>query len=191
MWLNWTAFVYAGLRARHRRWVMWGVAYLAVSATSLALIGVAPDEHWLQDAGALIGLFSWGVSLVHALAVRRDFLDRVEALDDPRLDEAEDRLARRDVALDLVAGDPMRARELGIGRPDIAGAYEAGLVDLNHAPAGVIALLPGFDDQLARRVVEVRDEIDGFSSLDDFGHVLDLPAPVTDRLREIAIFLPR
>jgi DNA uptake protein ComE-like DNA-binding protein len=64
-------------------------------------------------------------------------------------------------------------------------------VDVNHASAEVIARLPGVDDDLARRTVEVREEINGFSSLADYGHVLGLPAPVVERLRDEVVFLPR
>jgi hypothetical protein len=37
----------------------------------------------------------------------------------------------------------------------------------------------------------VREEIDGFSSLEDVGHVLSLPAATIDRIRERAVVLPR
>jgi Type II secretion system (T2SS), protein K len=60
--------------------------------------------------------------------------------------------------------------------PICPGAYDGGLIDLNHAPAEVVACLPSFDVELADRVVTARERIDGFSSIEDFGTVLDLPA---------------
>jgi DNA uptake protein ComE-like DNA-binding protein len=191
MWLNWTAFLYAGLRARHRRWLVYAVVYLAVSTVSIALIVAFHEDEWQSDAGAWIGLASWGVSFVHALAIRGEFLDRLEALEDPRLEAAEDRLRRTELARRIAAEDPRRARRLGIGRPDVDGAFDGGLVDVNHASWEAIARLPGIDKRLARRIVELRDELQGFSSLEDMGHVLDLPAPTVDRLRDRTVFLPR
>jgi hypothetical protein len=37
------------------------------------------------------------------------------------------------------------------------------------------ASLPGFDNELASLVVAARAQVDGFSSLEDLGSVLDLP----------------
>jgi DNA uptake protein ComE-like DNA-binding protein len=194
-WLNWTAFLYAGLMSRNRRWLRWSGVYLALSAASLGLIigrdPTGPADSWDEQLGAWIGLLSWGVSFVHALAVRKEFLERVEVLDDPALGAAEAKLRRRELARRLAAENPARARELGIGRPDVAGAFHGGLVDINHAPADTIDRLPGINKQLARRIVQVREEINGFSSLEDLGLVLNLPATLVDRMRARVVFLPR
>lgn len=110
---------------------------------------------------------------------------------DPRLDHARERLAEREKALKLAREDPGLALEAGVGRPDLPGAYDGGLIDLNHAPAEVIAGLPTLDHELAARVVEVRERIDGFASLEDFGTVLDLSGEEVERLRNHVVFLPR
>jgi len=194
-WLNWTAFLYAGLMSHNRRWLWWSGVYLVLSAASLGLIlgrdPGGPADSWDEQLGAWLGLFSWGVSFVHALAVRKEFLERVEVLDDPALGAAEAKLRRRELARRLANENPARARELGIGRPDVAGAFHGGLVDINHAPADTIDRLPGMNKQLARRIVQVREEINGFSSLEDAGHVLNLPAPLVDRMRARVVCLPR
>ena len=77
-----------------------------------------------------------------------------------------------------------------MGRPDLPGAFDGGVVDVNHAPVEVIACLPNFDVDLARRLVKTREEIDGFASLDDLGIVLDLPGNQVERLRDYVVFLP-
>ncbi|MGZ8702279.1 MAG: ComEA family DNA-binding protein, partial [Gaiellaceae bacterium] len=87
--------------------------------------------------------------------------------------------------------NPSRARELGIGRPDVAGAFHGGLIDINNAPADTIDRLPGMNKQLARRIVQVREEINGFSSLEDAGHVLNLKASLVDKIDDRVICLPR
>ena len=83
------------------------------------------------------------------------------------------------------------ALEAGVGRPDLPGAYDGGLIDLNHAPAEVIACLPTFDAELAGRIVTARERVDGFASLEDFGTVLDLPGDHVEHLRDRVVFLPR
>jgi DNA uptake protein ComE-like DNA-binding protein len=62
---------------------------------------------------------------------------------------------------------------------------------VNNAPAGALLELPGVDRALADRIVAVRDEVGGFSSVDDFGSVLDLDGHAVERLRDRAVFLPR
>jgi DNA uptake protein ComE-like DNA-binding protein len=110
---------------------------------------------------------------------------------DARLNGARERLAQHESALELARENPRLAVEAGVGRPDLPGAYDGGVVDLNHAPAEVIACLPAFDAETAARVVATRERIDGFASLEDFGAVLDLPGDQVERLRDHVVFLPR
>jgi DNA uptake protein ComE-like DNA-binding protein len=91
----------------------------------------------------------------------------------------------------LARKNPALAQEMGIGRPDKAGAADAGVVDVNNASVAALETLPGIDDQLATRIVEVRAELAGFSSLEDLGAALDLDANLVEALREKVVCLPR
>ena len=81
--------------------------------------------------------------------------------------------------------------ELGIGRPDKPGARHAGLVDVNNASLSALLKLPGIDDALATRIVEIRAEINGFASVHDLGGMLDLDGHAVERLDDRVVFLPR
>jgi DNA uptake protein ComE-like DNA-binding protein len=109
----------------------------------------------------------------------------------PRLYGARERLAQREKALKLAREDPQLALEAGVGRPDLPGAYDGGLVDVNNAPVGVIACLPAFDKELAGRLVAARERVGGFASLEDLGIVLDLPGNQVEDLRHHVVCLPR
>ena len=191
--MGWGALVYAGVRARRPFWTAAGLVYLAAVIAAFALVTAEPEgeDTWYGDLGGALILFAWAVPFVHALVIRRSFLDCMEVLESGELDRAEDALRLRAEARRIASEDPHRARELGIGRPELEGAFDGGLVDLNHASADALAALPGIGEELARRVVAVREEIDGFSSLDDVGLVLSLPAATIDRIRERAVVLPR
>jgi DNA uptake protein ComE-like DNA-binding protein len=120
-----------------------------------------------------------------------DHLARLAHPGDSRLDGARERLAQRAKALKLARENPQLALEAGVGRPDLPGAYDGGVIDLNHAPAEVIASLPTFDSKLAGRIVTARERVDGFASLEDFGTVVDLPGDQVEHLRDRVVFLPR
>jgi DNA uptake protein ComE-like DNA-binding protein len=83
------------------------------------------------------------------------------------------------------------AREIGIGRPDLPGARAAGLVDVNNAPHDVLLTLPGIDDALATRIIELRTQENGFSSVVELGADLDLPGDQVEQLRDQCVFLRR
>jgi DNA uptake protein ComE-like DNA-binding protein len=193
-WLNWSAFLYVGLRGRRPLWLLFAAIYFLAATASITLVSLEldPDVYgWRSSTGTGIGLASWAAGFVQALVIRQTYLDRMDALEDPRLDHAEDELRVRKGALELVAHNPRHARDLGVGRPDLQNSFDGGLVDLNNASARVIASLPGVDEQVAQRAVVLRDEIGGFDSLLDFADLLDIPPNTVERLRERAVVLPR
>jgi hypothetical protein len=120
-----------------------------------------------------------------------DYLAHLIHARDPRLDGARERLAQHQQALALAHENPQLALEAGVGRPDLPGAFDGGLVDLNHAPSEIIACLPTCDAELADRIVATREQVDSFASLEDFGLVLDLPGDQVECLRDRVVFLPR
>lgn len=185
-WTQFASFFYAGVRAHRGRWVAWAGVYAAVAAGSFAAIEVG-------GVGLTIGTIgtfgAWAVGLVHAFAIRHEYLARLDLEDDARLENARQRLRERRFAGELAHDDPWLALESGVGRPDVAGSFDAGVVDLNHASAKAIAALPDVGPRLAHRIVAVRDRIGGFESVDDAGALLDLPAALVDSLRGRAVCL--
>ena len=72
---------------------------------------------------------------------------------------------------------------MGIGRPDVTGAADAGLVDLNNASVTALLELPGVDGDVATEIVEAREKVHGFASLEDMGAALDLDGNLVEGLR--------
>ena len=130
----------------------------------------------------------WIGGFIHALAVRGEALDLLSLDEDPRLKEARRRLTYRGEAGRLAEANPALAREAGIGAdPEAFG----GLVDVNSATAAEFADLPGVSADLAGRIVDVREKVDGFDSVLDFANLLDLPPRFVDGIRDRLICLPR
>ncbi|MEV7597860.1 DUF4236 domain-containing protein [Kitasatospora sp. NPDC089797] len=100
--------------------------------------------------------------------------------------------ARRDEARSLAQTDPVLARDLHIGRPDLSREYDdGGLIDLNHAPAVAIAEACSIEPAPAQRIVAARQELGSFGSLDEvfvFARIEDGTAAL---IREYAVLLPR
>ena len=53
-----------------------------------------------------------------------------------------------------------------------------------------LAALPGLDAPTAHRLVELRDEVGGFSSTEEAGALLELPPVTVERLDRRAVSLP-
>ncbi|MGE4429085.1 MAG: ComEA family DNA-binding protein [Solirubrobacteraceae bacterium] len=179
----------AGLRARRPPWVALGVVASVVGITGLMLGSNLEDDSIGEGISYVASILAWIAGIVFAATQRATYAARVAVLRTHRAqDVAVDlRLEERDRARRLVARDPRRAIELGIGRPDVPGARHGGLIDVNRAPASVIATLPGADEELAARIAAQRVDTGPFTSLDELAFLLDLPPHVVDGLRVQAI----
>lgn len=186
--LTWAAFGYVALRTKRRAWFVWAAVYLALIGVSTYLLDSYEQDDWQLGVGVFGLLGCWVGGFAHGLAIRGEALDRLSLDEDPRLREARRRLRYRGEAGRIAEANPSLAREAGIGTD--ADAF-GGLLDVNSASAEEFAQLPGVSAELARRIVEVREKIDGFDSVLDFANVLDLPPRFVDGLRDRFICLPR
>jgi competence ComEA-like helix-hairpin-helix protein len=187
--LSFGAFVYAGVRAREKRWIVAGAVYAFVIYAGF-LLATTDEDGVLSDVGVTLVLLAWAASFAHALAIRGAFLERMELVEGERYDHAEDRALEREEARRLAREEPAMALEMGVGRPDRDG-FAGGLVDLNNAPASAIEELAGVSRELAERIVVAREEVGGFSSLEDLAQVVELPVRLVDRIRADVVVLPR
>ena len=197
MWLSlipmglgaWTP-IYAGVRARRRLWwllgVIWSVIALAGWVAAIASNGGA--------GGGLLIILGWAGGAATSFAIRAEYRRAIGWAASPfdtAMLGARRRLADRERARRLAREQPALARELGVGRPDLAGAQDAGLIDVNAAPAATLTRLPGIGEAAAHQIVELRDGGDGFSSVEDLGAALDLNAGVVEELRDRVVCVPR
>lgn len=101
--------------------------------------------------------------------------------------------ARRELrrkAREQAEEDPVLARELRIGRPDLPRHYDdGGLVDLNHAPPAILTRIAGVTAEIAERIATVRGDIGGFSSAEELMVAADLHPDLAPEIREYGVFL--
>lgn len=181
----------AGVRARDRRWVLLGAVMFVLAFGGFVMVGVSKDDHWLEDAGVGVTLLGWLASIGFVAATREQYRLKVALARRSLVADTvrSAKQAERDAALRLAASDPAEALLQGVGRPDLPDARHGHVVDLNHAPAAVLATLPGLDAGTAARLVATREAVGLFASVDDACFVLDLPVDVVPRLRRLAVAL--
>jgi DNA uptake protein ComE-like DNA-binding protein len=182
--------IYAGAKARKPLWIALGVLWSLVVIGGLVANELSSHAGSDDLAGGIL-IIGWigaiATSFSLAPAYRRQMASPLQAA----VEAGDLRLSDREQAQRLARTNPKLAEEIGIGRPDRAGAADAGLVDINNASVTALLELPGVDGGLATRIIETRERVRGFSSLEDLGLVMDLDGDLVEGLRDKTVFLPR
>jgi hypothetical protein len=181
-------FGYAAIKLRKP--IHWGAAviYLALFVL-MAELSDAAEGSAMDIAFAVPLVLSWLGGTVHAFVIRPKVFSSRQY--DRAISTARNRRELRQEARET-ARDASMAWELRIGRPDLPRDFDdGGLVDVNHAPATALAeLLPGMTPELVERVVRVREQCGGFTSVEELSTLAELPPALTPRIDEYAIFIP-
>lgn len=209
-------FAQAAAVSRRLSHALAAVVYLLLVVGGIALVGTAPEdvsgspEGAGADLGGVLIVAIWLGGIAHLVVLRQQLYGsgrrsapaRAGAPDGQVTDGSADRSdravtsvlaarTRREEARRIVASDPLLARELRIGRPDLSRSYDdGGLVDVATAPAEVIARVCGLTPAHAAEVVAAR-EAAGASLLavDDLMAWADLPPRAWEHLRDRGIVL--
>jgi DNA-binding SARP family transcriptional activator len=160
---TWVYFIYAATKHHDRRQYVVAAVYgvlMVVGFTLAFVVDPSPLDSDVYTTAENIGfpLFlipplisaaHGGLVAVHLGAARGDWV-------------------RRESARQLAAFDPGRARQIGIGRPgQLRGYSDGGLVDINHAEAAELTVLPGVGPELAYRIVHDRHQRGLFRTTDE------------------------
>jgi hypothetical protein len=190
------------LKLRTRSAWAWSAAFAVVTVGTYALLGSQPTgaDNLATSTGSLLALVGLVGAPIYSTVVGKQ-VDWGPAPGTPgptpRIDpnaaavqQVHAARRRRAEALALAGRDPQMARDLRIGRPDLPRQYDdGGLVDVNHAPRGVIVQWLGLDEAQAARLVQVRDELDGFRHLDDLMTLGGLDLDDFERVRYRVVLL--
>jgi DNA uptake protein ComE-like DNA-binding protein len=181
--------IYAGAKARRPLWVALGVVWSVMVIVALAL---SSGKGHSNDGGvgALV-IIAWLGGIATSFSIRAAYEAEMASPLHEATTAAQRRLHDRQQAQALARANPALAREIGIGRPDRAGADDEGLVDVNNASVTALLGLPGIDGGIATEIIETREKVGGFASLEDCGETLDLDGGVVEGLKGRVVFLPR
>jgi DNA uptake protein ComE-like DNA-binding protein len=203
--LAWIPFLHAAGRLRRRSVRVLAAAYGAGAVALAALTAMTPTDaqgtaagsagHTMSAVTGLLAIAIIAVACVQQVPLRREAYrspaarPAPSAATDPAVATALASRARRDEARELARRDPLMARELRIGRPDLARTFDdGGLVDLNTAPAAAIAAVCDLPPATADTIVAARSG-GGFLAVDDVFSLTDVPMGSWDVIRDRGIVL--
>lgn len=181
------------VRQRIRDWAVFA-GYLAASVTVVLLLSVPVTDSTVSDtAGALaitLAIALMAVGAVHSfVAFRPAIADSGALASEQALATARTQMHRRQQARELANHNPVLARDLKIGRPDMPHDYDdGGLVDVNHVPLGVLASCLGLTPAESTAVIEARNQLGRFSSPEELSVYAQLPPDRIQALRDWMMF---
>jgi hypothetical protein len=204
--LTFLPFLHAAIRLR-RLWVWLATVMLTLVAAGAFYVsgqpeGTTPGAIDSVFVVAVLGSMVVGITLLTRL--RREVYNLGELRQpasslstaptpdgapavDPAVQQVLQARMKRDQARDLAAADPLMARELRIGRPDLPSEYDdGGLVDVASAPETVIAQVLDLTPEQAAGIVAIRDTA---IAVDDLFSLTELPVSTWDRVRDRAIII--
>lgn len=194
-------FWHAASRLGRREVRTLALAYTAADVYLVILLALTPPQQADGTSGnetlATIGGFSAVIIIVVACIQLRSLRravyggDGVVPIhDDPVVARALRARARRTETRELIAREPGLQRELGIGRPDLGRGYDdGGLINVNTAPAEVIARVADIDRADAEAIVAARTALGGaWFGIGGLLFDVALPPYAQEQLRERAVF---
>jgi hypothetical protein len=181
--------VYAGAKARRPLWIALGLLWSAMTIAALVLS--SGHGHGNDGIVGALAIIAWIGGIATSFSIRGAYERTLNSPFEQAVEAGEQRMLDHERARRLAQENPALAKEIGVGRPDRDGAADAGLVDVNNASVTALLKLPGVDGDLATQIVETREKVGGFSSLEDCGTTLDLDGGVVEGLRDKVVFLPR
>ncbi len=185
---------FAVIQRSKRDWAVFA-AYLAATVALITAVGlVSTDSGWYGVVGVL--LIALGTcAAIHACILFRPGRAQSARVSAGRqrnreaVQVARSRIERRNDARRVVQTNPVLARELRIGRPDMLRDYDdGGLVDVNRVPGAVLAPELGLMPDEVRNVLAARANLGRFASVDELCDVTGLSPRRVDELRDLMIF---
>jgi hypothetical protein len=186
------SFMYAALRRRSVP--LGGAAVLYGAGVVGGCAGIVSGDALAAVFGMLVFVLTWTLSTVHALVARPRIYPPTSASDQMNqraVEMARHRRALREAAREIVLDEPVLARELRIGRPDLLPRPfdDGGLIDVNHVPPEVLSRLPGLTYEMVDRITRLRVQSGGFVSAEELVVHCDLPPSVVSEIAEYALFV--
>lgn len=210
--LTWASFLYVGMSAKRRPWLIASAAYGVAVVAAFVLTSAAPDvpdadidsSSWQSTLGAVLLLGVWLGGFVHALAINRKWLrfraessntpwyadDRSAVFPPPQVPSTPDAYGFG-VDTDQYYGGappPPPPRPMATDTPLPAPPQRPPsrtLINVNTASLAEFLGSVGLDAETAERAIVERHRRGGFRSVEEFVEAIDLPPHIYARVRDV------
>lgn len=200
IYLNWTAFIYIGITARYRKWILYGVVY-AIPGILITFLGsINSSEVNVNSMGILvIVMYLMGsVSIIHAFSLREEYFIRSKTLNKQNDDNLRKKIFREYGLVDWVSrenqghsttiNDEKKAvsNEFDKNYPTEVGSQ----VDINNDPEDLLVEIPGVSVILAKKAIKLRESGVYFDSAEDFCQALGLKPHMVEKIKPFIVINP-
>ncbi len=187
---------------RPRDWFI-TLGYLAATIVEIVLVALPDAPATASGAAKALGVSGGGLAIllmgvggVHAwVAYWRPREFAAAAITSPRdanrvvIAAATDAEKRRAESRHIAETNPVLARDLRIGRPDLPRAYDdGGLIDVNHVSVAVLSQALGWSGAEAGKVVEAREQAGGFQSAAELTAYTEIDPRRVDGVADLLVF---
>jgi DNA uptake protein ComE-like DNA-binding protein len=172
-------------------------AYLAAVVAEVILASSPVEKGTGSGFFAGFAIVLMGTAAVHAFMSFRPATDMIRETarlsssqpNQHALATAQARVGRRAETRELARTNPVLARELRIGRPDLPRDYDdGGLVDVNHVPVEILTSGLELTAQEATAVVAARTQLGRFTSLEELTAFAELAPDRVDAVGDLLWF---
>lgn len=191
--------VHAAMKLRRRDLWFWALGLIALDVVAWVMVGTGPESSKettvAQAIGTVLILVGAAIGTAHALRLREAVfgpapVEPPPAVLDPAIADSLAARKRRADTVAMIERDPGLARDLQIGRPDLARRYDdGGLVDVNHVPEPILVSHLGMTADQAHELVAAREQLGGFETADDLCTLASLPQHDLDAIRDRIVAL--
>jgi len=187
--LSGPVFLYLGIKVKNNLWKLWGILYFAI----FLLIGETSSN--IIDNYLMMLVIC---SILHLLMIRPKYLIYLDVLQKVEIDKysnfrslAQAKFNGMETPSDSKLKDKFnstRGSAQSQTEPPKPLASQTDLVDLNLASESVILTLPRINLILAKRIVQKREELNGFTSFEHFISEVNLTENIADAIKNQVVF---
>jgi DNA uptake protein ComE-like DNA-binding protein len=201
IYLNWTAFIYIGITARDRKWISYGVIY-SIPSILLTFVDSTTNSNEIIDANSLMGILIISIylmgciSIIHAFSLREEYLIRLKALKNVKNDDKLRKKIAREYGLDdgNFSYNQEHSTRIKNEKSQISDEFVKDFphtvspsIDINNDPEDLLLELPGINETLAKKIIQLRQSGIYFDSAEDFGELLGLKPHVVERIKPLIV----
>ncbi|EKF84964.1 helix-hairpin-helix domain-containing protein [Methanobacterium formicicum] len=203
VYINWIAFIYIGITAKNRRWILFGVIYLIPAILIQIFAPSAPEQGMIVETNSLLGiiltlLFVMGIiSIIHAFYLRKEYLLRLKTLKEMRDNQFRQQIVEEyesnNANLSKTSKNSPKREESELDSgfvKDLTLKHLPTPIDINNDPEDSLAELPGVSLILAKKAVQLRQSGIYYESAEDFGMALGLKPHIVEKIKPFIIINP-